>query len=209
LHRSLYPVFVLALTLEVSVGCAAGTANSTPTAPPDQTDEPSIFEPEATPEATATTAAPTDAEATSDTGLNWPTTVTATLSTGTYVDEFADGQFTSAATASQCGPSVLFPNGFLLGFPHDIAPHDIEDATFAAPELLPGSSTSSFSISVSIAPSAANGPHPKTYLDTTDTSSGTSGNAQLSVVNGTRTLTLDASDEGGVSVHLTAVCSPI
>ncbi len=206
--RFLYPVFVLALTL--AVGCAAGTANPTPTTQPDQTDEPSTFEPEATPEASATTpTGPTDPSATLDTGLDWPTTVNAALSTGTYIDEFADGQFTSAATASQCGPSVLFPSGFLLGFPHDIDPHDIEDASFSAPELLPGASTSSFWISVSIAPAAANGPHPKTFLDTTDTASGTSGNAQLSVANGTRTLTLDAADKGGVSVHLTAVCSPI
>jgi hypothetical protein len=168
------------------------------------------LEPDTTPEASAITpAGPTDSSATLDTGLDWPTTVEVALSTGTYVNEFADGHFTSAATASQCGPSVLFPNGFLLGFPHDIDPHDIEDATFSAPALLPGASTSSFSISVSIAPSAANGPHPKTYLDTTDASSGASGNAQLSVVNGTRTLTLDAADAGGVSVHLTAVCSPI
>ena len=131
-----------------------------------------------------------------------------TLSSGQFVDEFATGNFTSAATARSCGSTVFLPGGFLFGFPHDIEHHDVEDVTFSADALQPGGSTSAFMISVNI-DSPAIGHHPLTFLDTTDADSGAAGSAQVSVANGTRTLKVDAADKDGVSIHLIAVCSPV
>lgn len=207
--RFVWPVVTLAVLLVVITACGAAAPVTTPTAQPNETEDVSSFQPVTTPETTAAPpAGPTDSTTSLDTGLDWPTTVDATLSTGIYVDEFADGNFTSAATARQCGTNVLFPRGFLFGFPHDIEHHDVEDVTFSAQELLPGTSTSSFSISVNI-DSAAMGPRPLTFLNPSDPQSGDTGKAQLSVVNGTRSLVVDAAGEGGVTIHLTAVCSPI
>jgi hypothetical protein len=210
--RFVWPVATLVVLLVVITACGAAAPVTTPTAQPNETEHVSSFQPVTTPETTAETTVapatgPTDSTA-SDTGLDWPTTVDATMSTGIYDKEFADGHFTSAATARQCGSTVLFPRGFLFGFPHDIQHHDVEDVTFSAQELLPGTSTSSFSISVNI-DSAAMGPRPLTFLNPSDPQSGDTGNAQLSVVNGTRSLIVDAAGEGGVTIHLTAVCSPI
>jgi hypothetical protein len=198
----------LAAVLVLMTACAGAPPAPTTNAPPNPTQRVSTPAAVGTPETTgAPPAASSGSADTLDTGLDWPTTVNTTLSTGTYEKEFAEGSFSSSANASQCGPTVLFPNGFLFGFPHDINGHDIEDVSFSAHQLVPGSSTSSFSISVSISEAAA-GARAKTFLDTDDMSSGASGTAQLSVVNGARHLVVDAADDGGVSVHLIAVCSP-
>ena len=53
------------------------------------------------------------------------------------------------------------------------------------------------------------GIRPLTALDPSRPQSGDTGTAQLSVVNGTRTLIVDAAGEGGVTIHLVAVCTPI
>ena len=83
-------------------------------------------------------AGPTDSTASLDTGLEWPTTVNTTMSSGIYVDEFAEGDFASAGTARQCGSTEFLPNGFLFGFPYDSGHHDVGDVLFGADELLPG-----------------------------------------------------------------------
>ena len=199
----------LAALLVVITACGAAAPVTTPTAQPKQTEQVSSLQPVTTPETTvAPPAGATDSTTSLDTGTDWPTTVNVTLSTGIYTNEFADGTFTSAATARQCGIIELSPRGFVFGFPHDIEHHDVEDVTFGADELLPGTSTSSFSISVNI-DTAAMGTRPGTSLDPSRPQSGDTGTAQLSVVNGTRTLTLDAAGEGGVTIHLVAVCTPI
>ena len=144
-----------------------------------------------------------------DSGNDWPTTVSTTLSPGKFVDEFATGGFTSTGTARECGPNIIFPSGFLFGFPHDTDPHDIEDVTFSAAELTPGTSTTAFYISVNISEEAGHGALPATVLDTTNTNDSASGTASLSLIGGQRSLTVDASDKDGISIHLTAACSPI
>jgi hypothetical protein len=207
--RFVWPVATVAVLLVAITACGGAAPVTTPTARPNETEHVSSFQPVTTPETTAAPpAGPTDSTASLDTGLDWPTTVDVTLSTGIYTNEFADGTFTSAATARQCGSTELSPGGFVFGFPHDIEHHDVEDVTFGAAELVPGTSTSSFSISVNI-DSAAMGIRPLTSLDPSNPQSGDTGTAQLSVVNGKRSLTVDAAGEGGVTIHLTAVCSPI
>ena len=207
--RFVRPVATLAVLLVVITACGATPSVTTPPAQPNATEHVSSFQPETTPETTyAPPAGPTDSPGSLDTGLDWPTTVNTTLSTGIYKDEYADGTFTSTATARQCGSGVISPRGFLFGFPHDIEHHDVEDVTFGAEALVPGTSTSSFSISVNI-DSAAMGIRPLTALDPSRPQSGDTGTAQLSVVNGTRTLIVDAAGEGGVTIHLVAVCTPI
>ena len=207
--RFVWPVATLAVLLVVIAACGAAAPVTTPTAQPNETEDVSSFQPVTTPETTvAPPAGPTDSTASLDSGLDWPTTVDATMSTGIYDKEFADGEFTSTATARQCGTSAFLPGGFEFGFPHDIEHHDVEDVTFGAQELLPGTSTSSFSISVNI-DSAAQDLRPLTSLDPSNPQSGDTGTAQLSVVNGKRSLTVDAAGEGGVTIHLVAVCTPI
>ncbi|MEP7361263.1 MAG: hypothetical protein ABI744_06770 [Chloroflexota bacterium] len=194
-----------ALALFVILGCGGAGAPATTTPEPTATQDPSSVQP-TTPEITApASAGPTDSAL--DSGIAWPTTVETTLSSGIYVDEFAQGSFSSSAPARLCGPSFIFPSGFLFEFPRDPG-GDVEDVTFGAEQLLPGTSTSSFSINVSIAASAAGGGHPLTSLDPSSRATD-SGSASLSVaVDGTRTLVVDAAGEGGVTIHLSAVCSP-
>jgi hypothetical protein len=132
-----------------------------------------------------------------------------TLSTGRFLTEFAEGTFSSAATARACGSTSLSPGDFVFEFPQDADSLDVEDVSFGTEQLLPGSSSSLFGINVSISQAAA-GAHPLTALDTTNPTSGASGTAQLSIsANGARNLTVDVVDKAGVAVHLKAVCDPI
>ena len=208
--RFVGPVATLGVLLVVTAACGAAAPASTLTAQPKQTEQVSSFQPVTTPETTvAPPAGATDSTTSLDTGTDRPTTVNVTLSTGIYTNEYGDGTFTSAGTARQCGTDEFGPRGFSFGFPKDIEQHhDVEDVTFGADELLPGTSTSSFSISVNIDP-AVQGLRPATVLNPSNPQSGDSGTAQLSVVNGTRSLTVDAAGQGGVTIHLVAVCSPI
>jgi len=207
--RFAWRLATLGLLLVVITACGAAAPVTTPTAQPKQTEQVSSVQPVTTPETTvAPPAGATDSTASLDTGTDWPTTVDVTLSTGIYTKEFADGTFTSAGTARQCGTTELSPGGFVFGFPRDTAHHDVEDVTFGADALLPGASTSSFSISVNI-DSTAQDLRPATSLDPSNPQSGDTGTAQLSVVNGTRSLTVDATGQGGVTIHLVAVCTPL
>ena len=207
--RFAWRLATLGLLLVVITACGAAAPVTTPTAQPKQSEQVSSFQPVTTPETTvAPPAGATDSTASLDTGTDWPTTVDVTLSTGIYTNEFGDGTFTSAGTARQCGTIELSPSGFEFGFPRDSAHHDVDDVTFGADELLPGTSTSSFSISVNIDP-AVQGLRPATVLNPSNPQSGDTGTARLSVVNGARTLTVDAAGEGNVTIHLVAVCTPI
>ena len=204
-------VAILALTLVLSVGCAAGLPAATPTTKPNQTVAAATLEPETTPVIEpSTSAAPGATAESSDSGTGWPTTVSAVLGPGIYVNEFANGSFGSTGPARACGNAFpsLFPRGFDFEFPQDSAHHDIEDVSFSAVDLVPGTSTASFYIDVDInSPSA--GQPPGTVIDTSNpaSSSGGTGLAQLSEGDGTRTLVVDATGKGGVSIHLTAVCT--
>ena len=208
--RFVGPVAGVTVLLVVITACGGAAPVTTPTAQPHETEDVATFQPVTTPETTAVPpAGATDSTASLDSGTDWPTTVTVTLSTGIYTNEYGDGTFSSAGTARQCGTDEFGPRGFSFGFPKDIEQHhDVEDVTFGADELLPGTSTSSFSISVNIDP-AVQGLRPATVLNPSNPQSGDTGTAQLSVVNGTRSLTVDAAGQGGVTIHLVAVCSPI
>jgi hypothetical protein len=144
-----------------------------------------------------------------DSGPDWPTTVDVTLSPGQYVDEFAEGSFSSAGPTRICGNYSFAPNSFNLEFPRDGDGLDIQDVTFNANELTPGTTTTAFYISVTISEEAIDDVRPSTVLDTSDPRFGASGTAELSVVDGQRVLTVDAADEDGMSVQLTATCSPV
>jgi hypothetical protein len=143
-----------------------------------------------------------------DSGADWPTTVDVTLSPGRHVDEFAEGSFSSSGPARICGNYSFAPNSFNLEFPRNADGLDVENVTFSADELTPGTTTTAFHIDVSISEEAIDDVRPSTVLDTSDPRFGASGTAQLSVVDGQRVLTVDAADEDGMSVQLTATCSP-
>ncbi len=206
----------LALALGLAVALALVTLNAcggqpsvaTPTiAEPAPTEEPTN-EPQSTPVNEPSTPASPAATGEADSGNDWPTSVTADLNPGIYVNEFANGSFTSAGPATACGNAFpsLFPRAFNLYFPHDSAHHDIEDVTFDAEDLVPGTSTALFYISVSIDTPSAGSP-PATVIDTRDAASGATGLAQVSESDGTRTVVIDATGDGDTSIHLTAVCT--
>ena len=144
-----------------------------------------------------------------DSGSDWPVQVDVTLSPGRFVDEFADGSFSSSGRARNCGNYSFAPDAFSLGFPVDAEGLDVEDVTFSADTLTPGTSTSVFHIEVTISEEAMDGEvRPGTILDTSDSRFGATGTAQLSVVDGQRILTVNVADEDGMAVSLTATCSP-
>jgi hypothetical protein len=143
-----------------------------------------------------------------DSGAGWPTQVDVTLSPGRYIYTYANGSFSSSASARICGRYSFAPGGFDFGFPLDTGEQAIQDVTFSADVLDPGTTTSAFHIDVTISEEASGGiRESSTVLDTIVGHSGASGTAQLSVVDGQRMLTVDAADEDGVSVHLVATCS--
>lgn len=198
------------LTLVTLNACSGQLPSAQPTiTEPGPTDELFTNEPRSTPVIEPSTSAAPGATDKSDSGTGWPTTVSADLSPGIYVNEFANGSFGSTGPARACGNAFpsLFPRGFHFYFPQDLAHHDIQDVTFSAEDLVPGTSTTSFSISVDIdSPSA--GQPPGTVIDATRPASGATGVARLSEADGTRTLVVDATGEGGISIKLTAVCTP-
>ena len=200
---------LLTLLLAGCTGAPVGTPTGTPT---HGTPTAAVTnEPEPTPVIEPTTSvSPGATDESSDSGNDWPATVTADLSPGIFVNEFANGSFTSSGPATACGNAFpsLFPRGWDMDFPHDSAHHDIEDVTFSADDLVPGTSTTSFYISVSIDSPSAGSP-PSTVIDAKnpESSSGGAGLAQVSESAGTRTLVVDATGKGGVSIHLTAVCT--
>ncbi len=212
--RFVWSVAALAALLVVTAcgGAPAATPARTltlPTLRPNPTEPPvTTFLPITTPEFTFGPL-PTldDSTGSLDNGNDWPTTVSTTLSPGKFTQEFANGSFTDAGPARECGPNLIYPTGFLFGFPHDLGSHAIDDITFSALELTPGTTATTFFISVNISEEAGGGVHPATVLDTSDTRSGAAGTAQLSEEGGVRHLVVQASDSDGIEIHLTATCT--
>lgn len=202
------PVASLGVVLAVLTACGGSAATFAPTARPNPTEAPvTTFLPITTPEFTfGPLPSLPGSTASMDSGNDWPATVQTTLSPGRFVNEFANGSFTDSATARECGNDFLYPNGFGFGFPHDLDPHPIEDVTFSAQELVPGTTTTLFHIGVTISEEAG-GAHPGTDLDTSDPQFGASGTAQLTVEGGSRHLVVQAADADGVEIHLTATCT--
>lgn len=195
----------MALLTLLATACGGQVPAATPT---DEAFE--TFEPEDTPEDTFYEEETFPPEPTPESGLldfghGLPTNVMAILDSGIFVTQFADGTFTSAGASRSCGGLAVYKRGFSFEFPDAAATGDIRDTTFFAEELVPGTSTSSFQLSVSVGNATIGSPD-VTGLNTAD---GATGTASLTVdEEGARKLVADIADDDGISVHLDVTCGP-
>ncbi len=195
---------IVAMGIALALGACSGAPTSVPTEDPfaEETDEPvdiQTDEPNVGP-----TEGPQSTDATYDFGDGRPTTVTVTI-TGSTGGGYADGTFTDAALARNCGPTFVFPNGFTYGFPQD-GQHNPEDVTFGAEELLSGTSTTKFNISAVII--RGDGGKPPGVSISPGENEGDVGTAKRDEANGTTTLTIDATSRFGEHMTVIATCGP-
>ena len=193
-----------------------GGCSSTPAATPSPVaTQPVITEPRPTEPPASEVIEPTPTAADSGSGDHlsdgngWPVDVSATLS-GTFND--SDGSYSATGEARWCGVAfysvMLNPRAFFFEFPLDDATGNITDVTFSADDLVPGASTTTFHISVSVHTGAGFDPA-ATVVDpgTTGIASSGTGSAQLAADASTRTLQLEASTNDGETIKLKGICS--
>jgi len=123
----------------------------------------------------------------------------------------ADGSYTGSGAARFCGNAVFNLTGnlreFSFEFPLDGGGDQVRDVTFSADDLVPGATTDLFHIGVGVKTATGHEP-PALVIDTAQAGSDDSGRAELTESAGTTTLTLDAADELGQSIQMTATCDP-
>jgi hypothetical protein len=193
----------------VALVLALAACSTTPAATgPAETDDLETFAAE--PTLVAGTSGPADTAGTggaNDIGNGRPTTLTLTV-TGTTTG--ADGSYSDAGTTRACGNVLLNLTGNTHGFDYAYpfeGDHQIEDVTFDAENLLPGSSTTSFNVDVNVVASDGHRP-PSIVIHPNVPNSGDTGNAQRSEAGGTTTLTVDATNDAGQTIHMTVTCGP-
>ena len=119
----------------------------------------------------------------------------------------SDGSYSATGPVRYCGDALYgFGNDRAFNFEFPLSgTHEIEDVTFGALDLLPGSSTSELHIGVSVRTAGGQEP-PATVVDTHN--KGNSASAQLSVSGGMTTLVVHGADDSGQTINLTATCDP-
>jgi len=188
--------------------CACGGTPATgELVDPLETESVATLEPSAAPPGDS--AAPPEATSTEpDDGNGRPATVSLVLS-GTMTQ--ADGSYSGSGAARFCGDAVFHLTGnlreFSFEFPLDDGGEQVRDVTFSADDLVPGATTDLFHIGVSVLTASLHEP-PALVIDTALAGSDDSGSAQLAESAGTTTLTLDAVDELGQTIQMTATCGP-
>jgi hypothetical protein len=193
---------VLAVSLVLVLAACGGAPASTPASL--ASDDVPTFAPEVTNPGIATEQ-PGETTAANDLGNGRPVDITLTLA-GT---RDTDGTYHATGISRACGNAMVNMTGnmraFNFEFPFEATP-EVEDVSFAAEDLVAGSTTSSFHVDVTVIP--MNG-MPSLVIDTTDSGpAGHTGTAQRTEANGTTTLVVEAADDLGVSLHLTATCGP-
>ena len=209
--RSMGTLLALAGLLSACGGGATPGATILPTGSADETAEPDETEavdatiPVATPGPTTETSSGSD-DATG-VGTGRPVSVTASLSSS---KRQIDGTYSATGTARACGHQFIALTGreFQLQFPKELTPTQVSDVTFFASDLAGGTSTTAFSLSLSVMPRPDYSP-PKSFYDTNpEAASGDSGTATRSEAGGTTTLTIDVTASSGEHLNLTATCGP-
>lgn len=199
------PAVAFALMLGLAA-CSGTPAGSEPTEFEDlptaasATATPAVVNPTASaPE--ATTAAPTA-------GFERPAEVTLTLA-GTMFDE--DGSYTASGPSVYCGNVQLNVTGNTRAFGFEFGEPDesgIENISFGADDLVPGSTTTTFYLSANvIAP--VGGAGPDTIVQAGEPGYDDTGTASLSEANGTATLIVQGTNEDGGSMNMTVTCGPL
>jgi hypothetical protein len=155
----------------------------------------------------ADTPAPADTPAVVDNGRLRPVTITLVIS---HTND-SDGTYTASGPARFCGNAVMNltgnPNEFSVEFPQDPGNYEIEDVTFGADDLLPGTTTPSFDLEVTVHAKKGGVP-PATIVHPDQPNSGDSGTATRVESGGQTTVTVDGVNDFGDNVHLEAHCGP-
>jgi hypothetical protein len=185
--------------------CGGAAAPSEPESAIGSVIEETAAPPPTTTDDTAATPEPSTGEV--DDGNGKPARIELTLS-GTK--NLSDGTYSSSGPARLCGDGVMHltgnPKAFQFEFPLD-GQSQIGDVTFSADDLLPGTSTSVFHVSVNV--TTADGSQPAATVVHPDLAgSGDTGTASRSESDGTITLVVDGSDDVGQTIHMTATCGP-
>lgn len=192
----------LAVSLVLALAACGGAPAATPASL--ATDDVPTLGPEATNPGMATEE-PGATVIANDLGNGRPANVTVTIA-GTRQ---TDGTYQATDVSRICGNAMVNLTGnmraFNFEFPFEATPQ-VGDVSFSAEDLVASSTTSSFHVDVSVIP--MNG-MPSLVIDTTDSGpAGHTGTAQRTEANGTTTLVVEATDDLGVSLHLTATCGP-
>lgn len=196
-----------ALVVLLALAACGGSPGTGEPATSVETDAVATSEPTSPPAAESAT--PPEATAGEvDNGNGKPATISLVLS-GTTTQ--VDGSYSGSGPARLCGNAVMNltgnPREFSFEFPLDDGGDQIRDVTFSAEDLVPGTSTASFHIGVNV--KAADGHEPPALvIDTEQAGSDDTGSAQLAESAGTTTLTVDAADELGQTIQMTASCGP-
>lgn len=197
--------FGVAVALVLALAACSGTPAATG---PAETDDVATLAPETTPAADNSGPAATEGNGgVNDIGNGRPTTLSVTVA-GTTTG--ADGSYSASGTTRICGNAQLNLTGNTRGFDYAFpfeGEHQIEDVTFDAEDLLPGTSTTSFNVDVNVVTSDGGHP-PSIVIHPNVPDSGDTGSAQRSDAGGTTTLTVDATNDFGETIHLTATCGP-
>jgi hypothetical protein len=185
----------------VFAACAGAPAT---TAPIQSDDVPSVA-PAATSLGVPTE--PAETAAGNILGNGRPVDITVTIA-GTTA---SDGTYHATGVSRACGNAMINFTGntraFNLEFPFE-ATTEVDDVSFAAEDLVAGSTTSMFHVDVNVLPNGGEHP-PSLVIDTTESGpAGHTGTAQRTESSGTTTLVVDAVDDLGASLHLTATCGP-
>jgi hypothetical protein len=183
-------------------GCAAGPGATGPAETDSSVTEPTFsLESEPTDAAVPIDETPQPAN---DIGNGRPSTVTVTIAGNT---SGANGTYTATGTTRVCGNAQLNysgnPKGFNYEFPYE-GEHNPNDVSFAAEDLLPGTSTSTFHVDIGI---TTNQITPSIIGDPGGTA-GDAGTATRTEAGGTTTLVIHATNNRSETIDLTATCGP-
>jgi hypothetical protein len=201
-------VAVVALVILVSIAACAGTPSAgKPSAGTPVASEPTpTVAPATTPRAVSPTPGASIAgTATPDPGTGRPMSIDLRISSTNN----SDGDYHASGPARLCGTLSIFaaePGAFSFEFTGTAAT-EIEDVTFGAHDLLPGSSTALFSIGVNVKAKKGGQP-PATVIHPDQPGSGDTGTATRTESGGTTTLVVDAVNDFGEVIHLEGTCGP-
>jgi len=200
------------VTALVAAACTGGPGAGSATRAPTSATGVETEEPAETAPGTPTPVEPEPSEPggnpdAPDIGDGRPATITIVLS-GTSTD--SDGTYEASGPARLCGNALFNLTGSTTAFSFEYpqsSDEQINDVTFGAEDLVPGSSTTDFHLGVNVTTAKGHEP-PATVINADEPDSGDTGTAQLSDSNGATTLVANGTNDLGETATLTVTCGP-